>query len=825
MQKLSLNGSWKMRELNGKHLLPAIVPGSVMSTLLANDRIEDPFWRLNEYKTRERFRLDYEFCRDFNVPRELYEMKKIELVCYGLDTLAEIYINDVLLAKTNNMHRTWRLDCKHLLHEGQNQIRIIFRSPIQYIENYEPEEGKEIRIIPSGGMAGNHYLRKAHCMFGWDWGAQIPDCGIWRDIEIIGFSNARIKDVEIIQIHSKNHVDLLINTATEELTKGSYSLEFQLTYPQGKVIKQEKQIYSKRDISTLRVEHPKLWWPRGYGDQPLYQLEVRLMNEGYQCDSKGYRIGLRTLTISQEKDEWGREFAFMVNGVKIFAKGANYIPEDTIYPHISHERISYLIDSCIRANYNCLRIWGGGYYPSDYFYDLCDQYGLIVWQDFMFACNIYDFNKEFEDNVVEEIRDNVRRLRHHACLGLWCGNNEIESAWHNWGGFKEHSPYLKADYIKQFEYVIPKIVKENDSETFYWPSSPSSGGCFDHPDDENRGDVHYWEVWHGQKPFEDYQNYYFRFCSEFGFQSFPSIKTVKSYTVEEDRNIFSKVMESHQKNEAANGKILYYLSENFLYPKDFESLLYVSQVLQGIAIKFGVEHWRRNRGRCMGALYWQLNDSWPVASWSSIDYYGRWKALHYMAKKFYAPVAGSLVKRGNLVEFHIQNESMEKTRAKVEISLKTMDFELISSQTMEGTIGALEAMKLGEIDFSQEILGQEEKVYVEAVFYDDSGYLSTELTTFVPFKHLSLKNPKITYTVIEEEEQYRIELMAKSLACFVELDFEESDAIFEDNYFHITGEDLKVIRLEKSDIRGKMISSCKELEEKLRVRSLWDSYE
>lgn len=269
--------------------------------------------------------------------------------------------------------------------------------------------------------------------------------------------------------------------------------------------------------------------------------------------------------------------------------------------------------------------------------------GLIVWQDLMFACNVYDLTEEFEDNITKEITENVKRLRHHASLGLWCGNNEMESAWDHWPEVQSESKYLRADYIKMFEYVIPKAVRAADSETFFWQSSPSSGGCFDDPDDENRGDCHYWDVWHGQKPFTDYQKHYFRFCSEFGFQSFPCLKTVESFTEEKDRNIFSRVMENHQKNPAANGKILYYLSENFRYPENFRKLLYVSQILQGMAMKYGVDHWRRHRGRCMGTLYWQINDNWPVASWASIDYFGRWKALHYMAKKILWATGGEYV--------------------------------------------------------------------------------------------------------------------------------------------------------------------------------------
>lgn len=820
----TLNGNWKMREISQNDWLDAEIPGSVMSTLLRHQKAPDPHYRLNEYEVRELFRKDYEFVREFTISEELFGKEKIELVCYGLDTLAEIYLNDSLLAKTNNMHRTWRFECKSFLKKGENQIRILFRAPITFIESYEPGEHKEISYVSTGAMEGNQYLRKAHCMFGWDWGAQLPDAGIWRDIELIGYSEGRIEDVEILQTHQKDQVELKINSELTLLEQGSFILEYTLTTPEHKEMTYQWPVEGCRNSYTIVVENPQLWWPYGYGEQPLYHLSVVLKHKDLLLDHKEFTLGLRTMTISQEKDEWGSEFAFMVNGVKIFAKGADYIPEDLVYSRITRDRIEYLLESCVRANFNCIRVWGGGYYPSDTFYEICDRLGLIVWQDLMYACNVYDLTREFEENIIEETKDNVKRIRHHASLGLWCGNNELEAAWCEWDVFKTHSAQLRADYIKQFEYILPRVVEETDHATFFWPSSPSSGGCFDNPTDENRGDTHYWDVWHGLKPFEDYRNHYFRFCSEFGFQSFPSIKTVKTFTVEEDRNIFSRVMESHQKNGSANGKILYYLSENFLYPKDFESLLYVTQVLQGVAIKFGVEHWRRHRGRCMGAVYWQLNDDWPVASWASIDYFGRWKALHYMARNFFAPIAGSITRTENTIEAHIQNERRTDKKCKVVLTLRRMDFTVLQQDTFEAVIPALAAKKLGERDYQDLIAGIEDQVFVEAVFTDEDGYQSTEIETFVRFKHLSLEQPDIDVKVTEEQEEYVLEVTSKRLACFVELDFEDADAIFEDNYFHLTSEKPKLVRLRKSDILGSMFGSAEDLMNSLKIRSLRDTY-
>ncbi len=824
MIKQTLNGMWSIRELSRGAWLDAKIPGSVMSAFLENQSIQDPFWRENEYEARELFRKDYEFARSFHISEDFYASKRIRLICHGLDTLAEIYLNEVLLAKTNNMHRLWSFDCKKYLIQGENRIRIIFRSPIEYMERYEAAEDKQIQYVASGAMRGNQYIRKAHCMFGWDWGAQIPDAGIWRDIELAACSDGEIQEVSIRQIHLKEQVELTVDTRLELLDNQEYELKFTLTDPQRIAVSTNVLAKQGDNRYSLWIDEPKLWWPSGYGEQPLYRLSVELKASSVTADHKEFSLGLRTLIISQDKDEWGKEFCFQVNGVKLFARGADYIPEDTVYSNITKDRIEYLIKSCVRANYNCLRVWGGGYYPSDTFYELCDRYGLLVWQDLMYACNVYDLTREFEENIIGETRDNVRRIRHHACLALWCGNNEIESAWHHWPGFMEHSPQLRADYIKQFEYVLPKTVRETDDATFYWPSSPSSGGSFDNPDDENRGDVHYWSVWHGQRPFEDYRNYYFRFCSEFGFQSFPSIKTVNTFTEEEDRNIFSKVMESHQKNEAANGKILYYISENFLYPRSFSDLIYVSQILQGIAIKFGVEHWRRHRGRCMGALYWQLNDSWPVASWSSIDYFGRWKALHYMAAKFYAPVAGSMVRDGNIVEAHIQNEKMQEVRCKVELSLRTMDFTVLHQAAYEVVVPALSALQIAKADYTSYIEDKKEQVYVEAVFEDETGVRTSDMMAFVPYKHLKLEQPEITSQVEETQGSYLITLQAKRLACFVELDFGDCDGIFSDNYFFLTNEKPLQIKLDKGDIRGGKIRDGKELKEKLLIRSLRDTY-
>ena len=826
MQTCTLNGTWQL--FAGHRSLESVdmqIPGTVLSGLLAAGKIKDPFYRTNEDATRALFWKDYVFTRTFDVDEELLAQQHIVLVCEGLDTLAEISINGTFLAKTDNMHRTWKFQAKKLLHPGKNEIQIVFRSVLRFIEDYPYEAHKKINYIPCGSMKGNQLLRKAHSMFGWDWGPQTIDAGIFRDIYLQGYSHARIEDIRIHQQHTKN-VSVQTSITLSESVPGQ-KLCVELSEDGADKPLQTKLCKTNADgvaAVDFVIENPKLWWPNDYGDQPLYIVRTTLLDEdGTSLESITRRIGLRTLTISQEKDEWGNEFAFCVNGVKIFTRGGNYIPDDCLYTRITEKKLDYILESCRRAHFNCVRVWGGGYYPSDAFYDLCDEKGLIVWQDLMYACNVYDVTDAFAENCRQETYDNVRRLRHHASLGLWCGNNEIESAWDHWGDFQKETPYLRADYIRLFEEVLPKAVQEADGETFYWHSSPSSGGCFDNPDDANRGDTHYWDVWHGQKPFTDYRKYFFRFCSEFGFQSFPCAKTVNSFTLEDDRNIFSRVMESHQKNDAANGKMLYYLSENLRYPKDLTHLLYASQVLQGMAIKYGVDHWRRNRGRCMGTLYWQINDNWPAPSWSSIDYFGRWKALHYMAQKFYAPHAVSMTLEDHRCHVYFSNESFETTEYSLTLSIRDLSGNVLETYETKGNSPAFSAIETAVVDIcSWE--DQKDDVFLEAVIHTKDQKVLKDVETLVPYKYLNLKNPVISTEAEETNDAFILHISSDCFAPFVALDFDDADVIFSDNFFHLTDKTVQDIIVKKEDILQGHFENAEDFRKRLQILSLGTSY-
>ncbi|MFT4107464.1 MAG: glycoside hydrolase family 2 protein [Lacrimispora sp.] len=826
----SLNGIWQWcREGDSSgSVYEGKVPGTVISHMLEQKLIEDPYWRCNEYGVRELMGNNYIYKRSFHVSEEDLQSDSVELVCDGIDTIASIRINGEVVAETDDMHRTYRFPVREYLNPGENGIEIFFSSPLDFVR--KEDAGNDIFYASTGCIRGNAALRKAHYMFGWDWGPQLPDMGIFRDIALEYSSGAKLEDVRIRQNHEEaGAVKLNFEVKIKTLSDGAgqkWFTKVEVRDPEGGLISEKVQD-SKETQSEEVIESPRLWWPNGLGEQPLYKVRVCLLDEAGTCwDSYECRIGLRTVTVSTDKNEYGNEFAITVNGVKIFTMGANYIPEDSILPRVTRERTERLIEDCAAANFNCLRVWGGGYYPDDYFYDKCDEKGILIWQDLMFGCNVYALNDHFEENIVEETKDNVRRLRDHACMALWCGNNEMEWGWGDeWARIKGHHPRYKADYIKIFEYILPKAIKSCDDVTFFWPSSPSSGGAFDSPNAINRGDQHYWEVWHSGKPFTEYGD--FSFCSEYGFQSFPHIKTIEAFTLEEDRNIFSRVMESHQKNPAANGKILNYIADYFLYPKDTDSLAYISQILQLKAIEYGVEHWRRKRGQCMGSLYWQLNDCWPVASWASIDYYGRWKALHYGAKRFYSPFTISIGEEEEMsphVSYYVHNDTRETQEWSAEILLQDHDFQVLWKETAKGTISPLSVLKAAEADFSQWTDREEIRSSIFSAFrlYRDGELVEERTVLFVKPKHFDYKAPAYDAEISETEESFLITVKSSCFCQYVELYLKDYDVVFSDNFFDITSQSGVTVCIGKNEFKNPV--SADVLRENLVIRSVADSY-
>ncbi len=814
---IDLCGAWKMRECGTESWHEALVPGSVYADLMRDGTMEDPFWRENEFAAFDLMKRDWEYTRTFTVDAALLALSHVMLHCEGLDTLARVYLNGKHLADADNMHISWMWDAKALLHEGENELLIRFDSPINYCaEAAERAPGWE----SSDATPGFRHLRKAHCMFGWDWGPRLPDAGIWKPISLIAYDGFLLTDVLIHQEHEEGRVTLTI-TPDMPCHCDWYA---KVTAPDGATYT-DCVFTEHRTFAEIEIPNPLLWWPRGYGEQPLYTVTVAL-TDGSEAWTR--RIGLRTLSVSREKDQWGEEFCHIVNGVKIFAMGADYIPEDNILSRVTKERTRRLLEDAALANFNTIRIWGGGYYPSDDFYNICDELGLLVWQDLMYACAFYDLTPDFERSIRLEAEQNVRRLRHHPSLALICGNNEMEMfmGYANdhlvLGNADQFAPKNRrhvTDYVKMFEYILPRVVKENAPDVFWWPGSPSSGGDFDNANDPNRGDTHYWDVWHGEKPFTEYRKFHFRYASEFGFQSFPCLKTIESFTEPGERNIFSRVMERHQRNGAANGKILAYLSQTFRYPNSFDDLLYASQLLQAEAIRYGVEHWRRHRGRCMGAIIWQLNDCWPVASWSSIDYYGRWKALHYAAKRFFAPVMISAEEEGEIsqnprineyratpiersIRLNVANETMQAVTGTVRWSLRTPGGAIVREGREDVTIPALSSLWLDKLVFEDATLTGH---YAFFDFVANGAVLTEGTAIFCAPKHFEFIDPALTATLDGDE----IIIHADAYARQVWIEADDADLLLSDNAFDMNPGEKRV-----KILRGEAKS--------LRVRSVYD---
>jgi beta-mannosidase len=830
MNIISLNGEWKLSGGNFSGI-KAKVPGCVHTDLLDLGKIPDPYYRDNEKQLMWIGETDWEYTRSFEIGKDMLKNEHVVLLCEGLDTLADIKINGSTVAKTDNMFRTWEFDVKHLLRVGQNEIFVFFKSTFPYAREKNNERWLWQTGIGHHRLEGSNYVRKMQCNYGWDWGPKCVTCGIWRDIKIQGYDNVKISNVYVKQKHIDNAVELefCLNLDNEPV-KGLLS-NISLTSPEGKVTAIECDINSKTNAVKAKIEAPELWWPNSMGEQYMYGVKVELIdgrinNHKAVMDLKEFKIGLRTLELDRHPDKWGESFGFKVNGIPFFAKGANWIPADTFVTRTKPEFYEQLIQDMVKANMNFIRVWGGGIYEYDIFYELCDKYGICVWQDFMFACAAYPvYDKEFMENVKQEAVDNVIRLRNHPCMALWCGNNEMEQITPCINNDGSDGAMSWDEYKQLFDKLLPEVVREYCPHVAYWPSSPHTPG-------ENRldvhdstaGDAHLWEVWHGRKPFEWYRTCAHRFNSEFGFQSFPEPAVVEEYTLHGDRNVASYIMEHHQRSGIGNDAIIQYMLSWYRLPSSFDMLLWLSQILQGMAMKYAVEHWRRSMPRGMGTLYWQLNDCWPVASWSSIDYKGNWKALHYMARSFYAPILVSGVEdigKGT-VEIHITNDTLSAVKGKLEWRMFDVEGSILSQDRFEAEAGPNASTLVKTVDVS-EIL--KEKGIRNSIMYIEfktcDGIISDDLVFFSRPKHMELMNPDIKTSVTTAgTNKCSISMECEHPALWVWPEIKGVQAKYSDRFFHIMPGTVKTIAVEMAD--G---TELEQIKENLVINSLYDTYQ
>lgn len=808
MSEFLITDGWEFRQAGETEWLPATVPGTVHTDLMANGKIEDPYFRLNEHQVQWVDKVYWEYRTHFDVAPELLAMDRVVLHFRGLDTYAEVKVNGYEVLKADNMFREWTADVKAVLKEGENELFILFRSPItEGIKKYDaypyviPVSGNDLAEIGQveGGKMVSVFTRKAGYHFGWDWGPRLVTSGIWRPVLLKAWKDARITDLHFEQLSvgaDKASFNALFEIEAEEDGLAEVRVE-----NDGNLLA-SAQVNLMAGINSysvgFEIVNPRLWWTNGLGEPYLYNLTGTLKVNGIVSE-ESKRIGIRTLELVREKDDKGTTFYFKLNGVPVFMKGVNYIPNDMFLPRVTEENYRKVVRTAKVSNMNMFRIWGGGVYEEDLFYDLCDEAGILVWQDFMFACAMFPGDSLFLENVRREAIDNVKRLRTHPSIGLWCGNNEILIAWHNWGWKKaeeaknqENADKIWKAYADIFHDVLPRVVSELDPSRSYWSSSPSSGTGIV-PDLVN-GDEHYWGVWWGKEPFENYATHMARFMSEYGFQSFPEMSTVRKYALPEDYDIYSEVMKSHQRSSIGNETIEYYLLKEYDQPKDFESFLYVNHVLQAEGIKFGLEGHRRAMPYNMGSLYWQINDVWPVASWSSTDYYQKWKALQYFVKKGFEPLLVSPYKEGTEVKVAVINDHLTEKQGLLKLSLLDFEGKALRNYDAEVTIPANSSTLVFSENQEKFIGGGDPgSVFLLAELVAGNQVLSSNALFFKPFKELNLPDAHVEYSLEKTDGGFDITLSSNTLARNVYLQTGDEEGFFSDNYFDlIPGRQVKI---------------------------------
>lgn len=811
MSHTTLIHSWMFKATQETEWLPAQVPGCVHTDLLRQERIANPFYGTNEHDLQWIDKQDWEYKTSFVPASELLEQQVQELIFHGLDTYAEVYLNNRLILLADNMFRRWQTDVTGQLLAGENELKIKFRSPInedlpklRALGYQLPASNDQSELGGLGQERVSIFARKAPYHYGWDWGPRFVTSGIWRPVELVGWSGVKIDDLYIEQLAvDANEAKLQAQVKFRAGASGSTKLTVRTEDMSWDIHAEHGQGMQELTL-PLVITGPKLWWSRGLGEAYRYTFTAELQSEqqsnNYSAETSVI-TGLRSIRLVRQRDQQGSgaSFYFELNGVSVFAKGANHIPNDSFITEVTEERYRAEVLAAAAANMNMLRVWGGGIYEPDVFYDLCDEYGIMVWQDFMFACSMYPGDEQFLKNVRQEAIDNVTRLRNHPSIVLWCGNNEIDSAWAHydedagWGWKKEFTAgqreKLWNDYKAIFHKLLPEVVNELHATVDYWPSSPLVSFSEDkaqhaHPL-TNEGDVHYWGVWHNVEPFENYQIKIGRFISEYGFQSFPEYRTIRSFAEENELAIDSKVMMAHQKNGDGNRLIKEYMDIYMKQPVDFKSFLYLSQVLQADAMKMAIEAHRRSMPYCMGSLYWQMNDCWPVASWSGIDYYGRWKALHYYARRSFAPILLSAQERENQLQLYLVSDRLSSESGVLTIELYSTAGKLLYTARKDVVSPSNTSQLVESLAIAELLSGYDKnEVVLTAAWLSEGQEQSRCEHYFVKNNELKLMRANIVVQEHHTGQQTTITLTSDVVAKQVNL-VAEHDGIWSDNYFDL----------------------------------------
>ncbi|MDR6565388.1 beta-mannosidase [Chitinophaga ginsengisegetis] len=806
---------WEFSRVDEGIWRPATIPGTVHTDLLAQHLIPDPFVGTNEKAVQWVDKKDWQYRKRWHIKKQELNAEVIELEFKGLDTYADVYLNNHLILQSANMFVSHTVSVKEWLVAGDNELRILFKSPIK---TDMPKFLQDSIIYPAGNDASDIplsiYARKAPYHYGWDWGPRLVTSGIYRPVVLRSWNKAVIRDVYWQQLQlDSTKADMQAEVTIEAAAAGEYTLQVLPAKSTPELAKLPVSLQAGINVIKVpfSIKKPVLWWPAGIGTPFCYELQANLLSNKKVVATQSSKIGLRTIEVVNKPDSLGESFYVKVNGRPVFMKGANYIPQDNFLPRVTKEKQEKLFDDMVTSNFNMVRVWGGGIYEDDNFYRLADQHGILVWQDFMFACTLYPSDPAFLENVKTEAADNIKRLRNHPSLALWCGNNEVAVAIKNWGWQSGYAytntqwESLQQGYDKLFKEVLPQQVAAYQPGAFYFHSSPISN--WGKPEDFTKGDNHYWGVWHGMEWFEAFNTHVPRFMSEYGFQSFPSMETIRTFAAKEDYDIFSNVMQAHQKSPAkGNTAIKTYMLHYYREPKDFPSFVYLSQVLQAEGMKVAIEAHRRAMPYCMGTLYWQLNDCWPGASWSGRDYDGRWKALQYYVKDAFRPrLVSSVIENGQLCTYLVTDEY----QGKADLLMKAVDLNgkvIWQKELTDISVKANTSEKLHAIDTAAVLQGNNPaRVIFYAQLRIDSKDMERNIFYFAPAKDMNLEVPHldvVTSKVAKDKGVVYIRVKTDKLARNVYLSLDKATATdhFEDNYFDLLPGETRTIRLQTGQL-------------------------